>query len=140
MNLPVSKGENYSLLALDAGTDVREVVDLGHGYLALPLGGFGLPAHWKEWLGTMRTEAIERATLVLMAKAASFSAGVLGDESQRLQLRLGNLYWGLLASGRVRVEGAGTQLTGGYDADGISVRQVGDVDHIITCTDCGPTV
>lgn len=66
-----------------------------------------------------------------MVKAASVVAGARGDELQSLQVRVGNLYWGLLASGKVRVEGTGTQLTGDNGADGISVQQVGELDHII---------
>ncbi len=132
MDFPVALGEKYALIALDAGAELQEPLVLGGGYLAVPRGAFDLPSHWKEWLGTIRTKAIERAHLVLMAKAASDRPSVLDAENQHLQQRVSNLYWGLLASGRVRVSGAGTQLTGSHDEDGIDVRQVGDLDRIIS--------
>ncbi len=61
MNFPIATGEKYALIALNAGTEIREPVDLSDGYLALPGGAFDLPLHWKESLGTIRTKAIERA-------------------------------------------------------------------------------
>jgi hypothetical protein len=48
MTLPIARGEKYALIALDAGTELREAVDLGDGCVALPGGAFELPPHWKE--------------------------------------------------------------------------------------------
>jgi hypothetical protein len=56
---------------------------------------------------------------------------VLDGENQQLKHRVAALYWGLLAAGRVRVAGAGIQLTGSHADDGIGVRQVGDLDPVI---------
>lgn len=132
MTLPVARGEKYALIALDAGTELREPVELGGGLLALPRGAFELPPHWKEWLGSIKAEAVERAHLKLIAKAPSASPAVLDAENQQLQRQVSNLYWGLLAAGKVRVSGAGTQLTGSHREDGVDVRQVGDLDPIIS--------
>ena len=131
MPLPVALGEKYALIALDAATEIRDALDLGDGRVALPRGAFDLPSHWKEWLGTLKAEAVERAHLKLIAKAPSTRPGVLDDENQRLQQKVSNLYWGLLAAGKVRVSGAGTQLTGSHGEEGMDVRQVGDLDHVI---------
>lgn len=132
MTLPIALGDKYALIVLDAGTEIREQVDLGNGLLALPRGAFELPPHWKEWLGTIRTESVERAHLKLIATAPSASPAVLDAENQHLQRRVSNLYWGLLAAGRVSVSGSGTQLTGSHREDGIDVRQVGNLDPIIS--------
>jgi hypothetical protein len=90
------------------------------------------PAHWKEWLGTIKAEAVERAHLKLLAKAPSARPGVLDAENQQLQQRVASLYWGLFAAGKVRVSGGGIQLTGSHAEDGIDVRQVGDLDPLIS--------
>ncbi|HEX9242548.1 MAG TPA: hypothetical protein VF875_08935 [Anaeromyxobacter sp.] len=131
MTLPIARGEKYALIALDAGTELRDALDLGDGCVALPRGAFEFPPHWKEWLGTIKTEAVERASLKLIAKAPSARPGVLDAENQELQRRVSNLFWGLLAAGKVRVEGAGTLLTGSHGEDGLDVRQVGDMDGVI---------
>ena len=131
MTLPIARGEKYALIALDAGTELRDALDLGDGCVALPRGAFELPPHWKEWLGTIKSEAVERASLKLIAKAPSTRPGVLDAENQELQRRVSNLFWGLLAAGKVRVEGAGTLLTGSHGEDGVDVRQVGDMDGVI---------
>ncbi len=132
MSLPVAPGEKYALIALDAATEIREPVDLGDGQVALPRGAFELPAHWKEWLGTLKAEAVERANLKLLVRAPSSRPAVLDEENQQLQQRVANLYWGLLAAGKVRVSGRGIQLTGSHGADGIDVRQAGDLDPVIS--------
>ena len=131
MTLPIARGEKYALIALDAGTELRDALDLGGGCVALPRGAFELPPHWKEWLGTIKSEAVERASLKLIAKAPSVRPGVLDAENQELQRRVSNLFWGLLAAGKLRVEGAGTLLTGSHGDDGVDVRQVGDMDGIV---------
>jgi hypothetical protein len=61
MTLPIARGEKYALIALDAGTELRDALDLGDGCVALPGGAFELPPHWKEWLGTIKSEAVQRA-------------------------------------------------------------------------------
>jgi hypothetical protein len=64
---------------------------------------------------------------------------VLDGENQQLKHRVAALYWGLLAAGRVRVAGAGIQLTGSHADDGIGVRQVGDLDPVINVHGSTPT-
>ena len=132
MSLPVAPGEKYALIALNAATEIREPVDLGDGQLALPRGAFELPTHWKEWLGTLKAKAVERASLKLLVRAPSERPAVLDAENEQLQQRIGSLYWGLLAAGKVRVSGAGIQLTGSHGGEGIDVRQVGDLDPVIS--------
>jgi hypothetical protein len=41
-----------------------------------------------------QVDAIERARLVLMAKATSARPGVLDAENQQLQQKVSNIYWG----------------------------------------------
>ncbi|WP_147439645.1 hypothetical protein [Corallococcus sp. CA049B] len=131
MNFPVAVGEKYALIALNAATDVESLVDLGSGISALPEGSLELPEHWKEWLGSMRAKSIERSDLFLIVKAKSERPEVLDGENLELMRRAANLYWGLLASGRVALEGAGTKLTGANRGDGPDIRQIAELHHYV---------
>ncbi len=130
MKLPVEPGEKYAVIALDAAAEFRQVVDLGAGTYALPHATFELPEHWKKWLGSIQTDAIGRAGLLLLTTMPSRAPGVLDGENQALQRDVGFLYWGLLASGRVRVEGSGTRVTGAHADGELGVRQVADLDGV----------
>ncbi len=130
MKLPVEAGEKYALIALDAAAGFRDIVDLGEGAYALPHATFELPEHWKKWVGSIRTEAMERAGLLLLTKMPSRAPGVLDGENQALLRDVGFLYWGLLASGRIRVEGSGTRVTGAHADGELGVRQVADLEGI----------
>ena len=121
------------MIAVDGSSEIKEVIDLKDGFFALPGGGFKLPAHWREWIGTIESEQIENRTgLLLLAKCASDRPDVLDAENQRLQRRSQWLYWGLLASGRHWVEGAAIQLTGAYAGNEVSVRQKGRMLPVLT--------
>src|SRR5690242_8356736 len=60
VTLPVGSGEKYALIALNAATDIQSALDHGGGFSALPRGSIVLPEHWKQWLGSTRSERIER--------------------------------------------------------------------------------
>lgn len=127
MNFPVDVGEKYALIALNAATDIQSPVDLGSGISALPEGSFELPEHWKEWLGSMRAKAIEESSLFLIIKVKSARPEVLDGENLDLMRKAANLYWGLLASDRMALEGAGTKVTGANRGDGPDVRQIAEL-------------
>ncbi|MBN8228733.1 hypothetical protein JYK02_14585 [Corallococcus macrosporus] len=127
MNFPVDVGEKYALIALNADTDIQSPVDLGSGISAHPEGSFELPGHWKKWLGSMRAEDIEKSSLFLIIKTKSEHPAVLDGQNLELMRKAGNLYWGLLASDRLALEGAGTHLTGANSGDGPDVRQIAEL-------------
>ncbi len=129
--LPINVGEKYGAIALDAGTDLKAPVALGGSYFAMPHGTFRLPPHWKEWLGTIKTRAVERAGLLLVAARPSREPDVLDADNEAVLQAVDSLYWGLLASGRVRIDGAGVRLTGAYSTGGIDVRLVADVREVV---------
>jgi len=117
MKLPISPGEKYALIALDAFTDFTGELDLG-GCLFAVRGGIRLPDHWKEWIGSIETGHIEGSNLVLLAKAASQTPTVLDGENQRLQHRTEWFFWSLLATTPLWVRNEIIQLTGGLDPAG----------------------
>jgi hypothetical protein len=131
MRFPVNVGEKYALIALNAATDIKAPQDLGFGFFALPRGALELPEHWKEWLGTTRARVIERSNLTLFIKAKSKHPAVLDGQNKTLQRQVTNLYWGLLASDRLSLKGAGTRVTGANNGHGPDVSQVGELNGIV---------
>lgn len=129
MNFPVDVGEKYALIALNAATDIQSPVDLGSGIFALPEGSFELPEHWKRWLGSLQAKFIEHSGLFLIIKTKSERPDVLDGENRKLTRMADNLYWGLLASDRLSLEGAGTMVTGANGGDGPDVRQITELPH-----------
>jgi hypothetical protein len=123
MNLPVPPNHKYGLIALDGAAAFEQPIDLGNGYFALARRLVELPAHWKEWLGTVRTDRIERAGLVLLATVPTERPEDIDADNDLAGRRVDNLFWGLLAAGHLRFEGEGTRLTGAHGAGGIDVRQ-----------------
>jgi hypothetical protein len=63
---------------------------------------FEYPSHWKEWLGTTRTEEVEESNLFLLSKIKSERPGVLDAENQMLQHRVSGLMPTILMT-RVRL-------------------------------------
>lgn len=47
---------------------------------------------WKEWLGSIRLERLDRAELVILVKERSGRLGILNDVDQRLSRDLGLLF------------------------------------------------
>lgn len=123
MNLPIPKNSKYGLIALDAASNFGGPIDLGNGFFALPRGHIELPPHWKEWLGSIWTERIERAGLVLVATVPTERPGVLDGDNEAAGRRVDNLFWGMLAAGHLRFEGDGSRLSGAHGDEGIDVRQ-----------------
>ncbi|WP_242343330.1 hypothetical protein [Anaeromyxobacter terrae] len=130
-SLSVRPGEKYAAIALDAASRLQGPVNLGNGVFALPNANVVLPEHWTEWLGSIRADAIRTAPVLLLAKAASDAVGVLDHENVALQRRLDALYWCLLASGPLRVEG-GVRFTGARGPGGIDVRQVSETRSVVS--------
>jgi hypothetical protein len=125
MDLPLDPGDKYALIAFDGATEIEGVLDLGEGFFAIRGSGLRLPDHWREWIGSIEADAIERSALVLLAKKPSNRPGVLDDENLQLQQRVNWLYWSLLACGRFWMEGEGAQLSGAHVDGEISTRQTG---------------
>ena len=53
---------------------------------------FNVPAHWREWLGTIRTREVE----FLLSKMWSQVAEILDAETAQLKTHAGPFYAGLL--------------------------------------------
>ena len=57
---------------------------------------FDMPTHWREWLGTIRTEEVEHSNLFLLSKMLSQVPEVVDAETAELKRHAGHFYAGLL--------------------------------------------
>jgi len=127
----IADGEKYAIIAvsrlpLDA-FNLPDAEELTSGLWFAQRIPFSLEQHWRDWIGTVRSDQIRGAQLILVAKAASTAPDVLDEENQRLLALVGRLYQGLLLAGSVWVEGDVVQITGSNCGGTISVRQINNV-------------
>jgi hypothetical protein len=87
-----------------------------------------MPAHWREWLGTIRAEEVEDCDLFILSKCRSRQAAVLDGENQMLQLRVRRFYVGLLLTSTFATAHKPVILTGSREDEEIGVRQTQDLD------------
>jgi hypothetical protein len=133
MDLPLNPGDKYALIALEVPTpDFDGSIDLGGGLVALRGGSLRVPEHWREWIGSIESDAIEQARLLLLARQRSQRPDVLDNENLELQHRTEWLFWGLLATGAFRWGRPGTQLSGANVNGEISVRQRATLPMVFT--------
>jgi hypothetical protein len=82
----IDDGEKYALIGLSVKTEGN----IPHGIIAPRLWvvtdtRFEFPSHWKNWLGTTRSEEVEGSNLFLLSKIKSEQPDSLDRENQTLQ-------------------------------------------------------
>lgn len=90
---------------------------------------FGIPQHWRDWIGSLKIESIEKASLFLLTKKHSKHPDHLDEDNEICKKRVGSFYWGLLLTGFVNCYEKPFSLTGAKWDDGIDVRQLGDFNQ-----------
>ena len=89
---------------------------------------FDVPAHWREWLGSIRADEVAGSNLFLVSKLASATPGVLDGENQSLQRRVQHFYVGLLLSAMFSPAQKPVMLTGARQDGVIGIRQHWDLE------------
>ena len=89
---------------------------------------FSVPTQWREWLGSIRADKVEKNNLFLVSKIASATPGVLDGENQSLQRRVKHFYVGLLLSAMFSPAYKPVMLTGTRWDDEIGIRQQVDLE------------
>ena len=125
-------GEKFSCIALEnIATDesLNSPVDLHDGFWALPEPPFGLDDRWRGWIGSIRSESIDRCNLFLVATLPSKTPDILDGENQQLGRRLNGLFYGLLLQG-LPDHIDGFTLTGARTGDQVEIRSMSKLrDH-----------
>src|SRR5260370_29170301 len=109
----IADGEKYALV----GLDVKIEGQIPTGQIAPRLWvladpAFHVPAHWREWLGTIRADEVEGSNLFLLSKLMSSTPGVLDGENQKLQKNVWDFYVGLLLASTIAPAHKPAMLTG----------------------------
>jgi hypothetical protein len=127
--------EKYALLGLNIKSDQAGFADeeLSPDLTALTQSAFKMPAHWREWLGSMRAEEVEECDLFIVAKMKSKQTAVLDGENQTLQAKVWAFYRGLLLASRFSTAHKPVVLTGAREESEIGVRQIQDLEAPASC-------
>lgn len=126
----IAPGEKFGLLALEisaVGMPARpQKVGRTHWVAGRPIVDFD--DHWREWLGSLRHEDLQDATIFVVDKIPSKAPTILNGESQLLMNRTPQLLTGLLLTGRFAVPREPLLMTGGNEKDKTDIRQVTNLD------------
>ena len=125
----IADGEKYALIGLEAKVDqaipFRQLVP---GLWVWTDQKFDVPAHWREWIGSIRADQIENCNLALLCKMPSQTPDILDDENQLLQRLAWGFYVGLLLSSTFTPSHEPIILTGARRDGEIDVRQESTLD------------
>src|ERR1700704_5201238 len=96
----VEDGEKYALLGLSIKWDDSGEASgsLMPRLTMLTSATFRMPAHWREWLGSIRAEEVEDCDVFFLSRLPSRQPEVLDGENQILQQKVWRFFVGLLLS------------------------------------------
>jgi hypothetical protein len=93
----IDDGEKYAVIALRVKLDdAVPLQKMTPHHWAFADTRFDMPAHWREWLGTVRTEEIEHSNLFLLSKMRSQAPQIVDGETIEVKRHAGQFYAGLL--------------------------------------------
>lgn len=98
-------------------------MQVADGLFFLPQLPFEVDSMWQRWLGTLRSDEIAKANLVLLATAPSTSPGILDAENKSLEETVLKMLYSLLMLGVPGYRDMNV-LNGANHETQISVRQV----------------
>lgn len=126
MDLPM--GHKYGAVALQVfpiEDDIPNEIEIGPGVWVTRMLPFGLPDHWKEWIGSLQADALKKCKLFIVCTGASRAPEILDSDNKALRDRAQGIFWGLVFSGHLASQGDPVMLTGASQDDGVDVRSLG---------------
>ena len=125
----IEDDEKYALVGLGVKTegDIPEG-ELAPGLFVLTKTAFHIPAHWREWLGSIRADEVKDCNIFLVSKLRSARPGVLDGENNVLQQCVWNFYVGLLLTSPFATAHKPALLSGTRRDGEIDIRQQTDLD------------
>jgi hypothetical protein len=128
----IDEGQKYAVIArsikLDDAVPLREITP---HHWAFADARFEVPAHWREWLGTIRTEEVEDSNLFLLSKMRSQAPEVLDAETAKLKRHAWHFYVGLLLASRSAPSHKPVMLAGCRQNGEINVRSQDEFDPAV---------
>jgi hypothetical protein len=130
----IADGEKYALLCLSVKTEGHIPNDIiAPDLWVITDTQFKFPTQWKEWLGTIRSQEVERSNLFLLSKVKSQQLGDLDAENTALQHNVILFYAGLLLASRFSTSYEPAMLTGSRRDGEVDVRQKNDFHIPVPC-------
>jgi hypothetical protein len=128
----IDDGEKYAVIALSVKLDDPvPLQEMTPHHWAFADARFDMPAHWREWLGTIRTKEVEDSNLFLLSKMPSQAPTILDAEIAELQQHSGHFYAGLLLASPFTPAHKPVMLAGYRQNGEISVRSQHDYEPTI---------
>jgi hypothetical protein len=125
----VVDGEKYALVGLEVELEWElRSEQIAPNLWALSGPEFRVPAHWREWIGSIRVNQVERCNLFLLSKLASAKPEILDSENKQLKERVHKCYLGLLLASRLAPRHRPVILTESRRDGDIGVRQHQDLE------------
>jgi len=89
----IAPNQKYALLALDAQARLDgDWLEIAPDLIALHDPPVDLPKHWREWLGTIEAQRVEKCRLFILACMSTSNPGVLDEENRWLEHRADLFY------------------------------------------------
>lgn len=125
MNLSV--GQKYGAVALRPFEvkDLPEETEVLQGVYVLRELPFGIPEHWKEWIGSLQVDRLTECDLFVVAVGPSETPDILDQENQKLERCAQGVYWGLVFADFFRCTGEPITLTGANREGKVDARSLG---------------
>ncbi len=125
-------GQKYAVIALSVKLDDPvPLKEMTPNHWAFADARFDMPTHWREWLGTIRTEEVEDSNLFLLSKMRSQVPEVVDAETAELKRHAGHFYAGLLLASPFAPAHKPVMLAGYRHQGEINVRSQDDYDPAI---------
>jgi hypothetical protein len=130
----IADAKKYALIGLNVKVEGRITRGaLPPHFFVLADTKFDIPAHWRDWLGSIRANEVERCDLLLISKLHSSNPDILDDENQTLQQRVANFYVGLMLANRFASAHRPVMLSGSRRDGEVGIRQQHDFDSPVPC-------
>jgi hypothetical protein len=128
----IGEGEKYALVALAVSLDdAVPLQQMTPNHFAFADERFDMPPHWREWLGTIRTQEVEGSNLFLLSKMRSQVPEVVDAETLELKRHAGHFYAGLLLASPFAPAHKPVMLAGYRQNGEINVRSQDDYEPAI---------
>jgi hypothetical protein len=120
----IEENEKFALVALPVGAASKlEVTKIAADLWAGSRPIVPLTSRWREWLGTIRVNEIERCNVFLLTKMRSSKPGDVDQENKDLENQAWRGYLGLLLTGLSAVDPP-LMISGARQQAELSIRQL----------------